>query len=69
MEKGLPECYRLRFDDDQRVYFTSQSRHETDLRASLIHLSLSAEIVRLNRPFLGMSSLSFSLFAFESILS
>jgi len=61
MERSIPERYRLRFDDDQRIYFTPQPNSGTDLRASLLHLSISAEIVRLNRPFLSASGYSRSL--------
>ncbi|GAA5934296.1 uncharacterized protein JCM15063_004532 [Sporobolomyces koalae] len=55
-EKSLPEPYRLHFNDDQQAYFTSQSQHQTDLKAALIHIAISAEIVRLNRPFLVLAA-------------
>ncbi|GAA5906658.1 fungal specific transcription factor domain-containing protein [Sporobolomyces salmoneus] len=52
LEKSLPENYRVQFDDEERPLFTSRSSSLTDLKAALVQISISAEIVRLNRPFL-----------------
>jgi len=56
-EKSLPPQYELLVDGRNRVQFASPPSL-TEMRAALVHFSLSAEFVRLHRPFLGESLFS-----------
>ncbi|GAA6023764.1 hypothetical protein JCM11491_006038 [Sporobolomyces phaffii] len=56
LEKGLPECYRVSFDEDERVFFPPQAQVETSLKAALLQIAISSEIVRVNRPFLVLAA-------------
>jgi hypothetical protein len=59
LEKSLPDCYRAQFDEYERPYFASPIHSPANLKAALVQVSVSAEIVRLNRPFLGELPSSF----------
>ncbi|GAA5956159.1 hypothetical protein JCM3765_005477 [Sporobolomyces pararoseus] len=56
LEKSLPPCYRIQFDNDERPFFAPRSSFSTSLKAALIQVSISSEIVRLNRPFLVLAA-------------
>lgn len=53
-ERTLPLAYELPIDAAGRVHF-GVPPSPTEMRSALIQLCLSAEFVRLHRPFLGMS--------------
>ncbi|GAA5838831.1 hypothetical protein JCM11251_006752 [Rhodosporidiobolus azoricus] len=54
-EKGFPACYNVPTDVDGRVKFNVPPTL-TEMRCALIQLCLSAEYVRLHRPFLVLAA-------------
>lgn len=56
LEKSLPPCFRIQYDSNQRPLFDARASLSTSLKAAFVQASISAEIIRLNRPFLTLAA-------------